>query len=1255
MNIHTEFNRNAAFTETAGKIKKSLDKIPGEKDEEKKKKSLAAIFKPIKTFFVKNSDEYIMLSVDDIDNRNKIYNFYKNVDGRKKVSDVNDDLQMAGILVDIIMNENISLYKVKNTEISSNVSSPSIASVIPATIIAKASEKSNLLSSLTITKAKINHPTEPMDYITTFSSLNINIPSAYIKYTNGTASIVKNINESTFNKSSFTACPYHSHQKSFAPAGREYNTIYGYILPTGMVYDICSTLNKTKTIPDSIFADIDNIDKVLSDFFGGISTLIKDISNLINQKQSLRDEISNLDRSISRNTINFRLKTGGDDILTHIYTDVSNTSSSLSNKIKSDQDKELCKNLILGVTHHTYNYSGTELLNTTNDFLNSYNNIFVQTRNSISIKLINQIYREIFTDGTDILSEINFNSFFPYIEERINNLIKQKDIMRSELDFIINSDLYANRFLSIRGYKNYDPIDNDQYDILVKEITLILTAQNISSDKINELINMKPSQGADFITDLNEIKDDIINIISNNIEQFDVNVLEQYSIFHLVPFDTNLTYSEWYNNFVDLLIKNKIYLSKLESSVIPYLDEKDNTNIITNIEALHGRRIGQLSLLKEQSDKRTIINQETIKFNDSKRKLVNLNKKFDEKIGEIKNSFTSILPIITIFSDKLKSNKIPFRSNSNVNGNINLQINNWIEKSTFIVGELSALKIPEIERLLSIYNKTDVFYELRKKIYFSFRQNNYDFGLDKFNQIFKRILNNLDIVDIDYFIGIIPTSKYPVINNDVLNILERYNIIPKDLNRSESNLIRQQLLKRIGNDKNNKDYLKMVEIFSEEIGIIDIINTVKDDILPFIRNKILTAPIPDLNTINIYVPFSFSFEVNKVSLQTRDIMFSYEKIMGSILEIIEKSYTLINKGPGMHFLYNSVLFFTNSIMESYNENSLSFNNDYSNSIPFDENILSEWNLFLSLITVKGKQNENIIDKLISDPQFDNFASLLSGSLSSEDFQNNTIKIKNFISPYETSNYLTNSFVKTTFKVLSNFFNRGVINHSLLYRDLLYLLIEYNNVSSPPLNVQDLSNLLLIVDSINSFNTFLNDSYSNDILDLENNLFNLISQLDQLNTIDQDDQDDPMINQIMLDIEEYGYQIEILEEIEKREKMKLSINIDDKIIYEFLINIVNGLMPLLQNINLFIDEYRDKNKNIIPYDVYFEHKNEYEFDGDKKYLEIMIIYFESLFQNLIQIDQTVFATDVIKDIKFYFRLFSKDLENNINIEKEVVNY
>jgi hypothetical protein len=69
-------------------------------------------------------------------------------------------------------------------------------------------------------------------------------------------------------------------------------------------------------------------------------------------------------------------------------------------------------------------------------------------------------------------------------------------------------------------------------------------------------------------------------------------------------------------------------------------------------------------------------------------------------------------------------------------------------------------------------------------------------------------------------------------------------------------------------------------------------------------------------------------------------------------------------------------------MESYNENSLSFSNDYSNFIPFDENILLEWNLFLSLITGKGKEGENIIDKLISNPQFENFSSLLKNILAS---------------------------------------------------------------------------------------------------------------------------------------------------------------------------------------------------------------------------------------------------------------------------------
>ena len=377
-------------------------------------------------------------------------------------------------------------------------------------------------------------------------------------------------------------------------------------------------------------------------------------------------------------------------------------------------------------------------------------------------------------------------------------------------------------------------------------------------------------------------------------------------------------------------------------------------------------------------------------------------------------TFNNRLPSAEVLINTFKNIKVPFRSN---NLNISIIINKIMKNKNFIISKFSEIALPDVKITLNIFKQTLIFNSLRDKLYYLF---NYD--LNHFNKIIKEISSELKNLDIDYFY--IKTVKdYQIIDSEIIKLLPAD--IDIDIFKHNNINFAMGIIKKIPKEY----YEKALRIIDKNYSIYLSIEEIRDTILPSIKNQIISTSIPNLNIGNIYFDSFFNnkkFSSKTISNITENNIKNYHQIMISLLKSIEHSLNLVDKGPGMHFLYNCFAYYLQILKDVYHQISI---DNYSFNIFIDKEFIETYNNFISLSE----------KDFLKSKDFNNFCSLLTGELSTSIFTRDTSDIKDFRSPYHNSKILTNDFVKTSFNILNFLVNKKEI--SLI--DILNIYKKYN--------------------------------------------------------------------------------------------------------------------------------------------------------------------------------------------------------------------
>ena len=630
----------------------------------------------------------------------------------------------------------------------------------------------------------------------------------------------------------------------------------------------------------------------------------------------------------------------------------------------------------------------------------------------------------------DVFYEVFYNYTEELNEDDLNELNNKLDSFLNEL----NSDESENEFI---------PKLISYLQLIKRDINIMFNQFKVLFDEHNNNYEI-----AKFIIDRNDLDIDIINSkvynlynintkFQNDIDEqlktnnFVPNVIIQQELINITGPPTFERFNSWKEKFSSNLLNSKFYFDNIRDFIGNYISKDNNLSTSSNssqlsainddIKLLNDQIISKIAVVKDKKKKIKNIdemNREIINFNE---KLKELNIFIKNKTEEIKTSFKNMMPATSVFIDYFKSDKIPFRSNVKT---VNLLIKKWIDTTKMIISDLSSIKQPDIDKLLKIYEETKTFNKLRNDTYRIFKQYDNNINLTIFSDKLKDVISTLIKIDFDFFTGIKDVDEYPIFNNDFKVIADKYKIDTNEDNDIEYSVSTtlNLLLNKVNNDRKNSEYVSAVDIISKNISIIKIIEIIKEKIIPNIRKKIINNPIPDLNKGNKYFDNFFSTNSN-VSQKTYDIIESYQSVMISLLDTIEKSNNLINRGPGMHYFYNSLHFFIKSFLNFYNITFfVNIKDDGLLSIP--QNHRDEFKIFEKLI------NGSSIENLISSSDFINFSSLLDGTLSANRFD--TISINGFKSPYNTNEELNSKFIASILKAMKKFYSSSSIKYKDFY-------------------------------------------------------------------------------------------------------------------------------------------------------------------------------------------------------------------------------
>ena len=574
--------------------------------------------------------------------------------------------------------------------------------------------------------------------------------------------------------------------------------------------------------------------------------------------------------------------------------------------------------------------------------------------------------------------------------------------------------------------RNYDIImkfvkdEYDEYEILKSDMSRIL-----SDYEIDDII--KTQSDAVLSKDIDEIVSGIKNSIKGIVGDSDImnlDIYERKSLFDSFLSDNNVPsspndYERWVFNFRQTLKDSNIYKIKFPIYVDYYINSgKFNKNtderLIESKKSFNtrGEAINTNIDLFKIAINECNVTVKTIKslnvdLTNTEQKLNNINRELTIKENEIINEFIKYIPVPSILINKYKSKmpKIPYRSfEKNIMGILNF----WLQDIEIIYKKLLESKRPKVKRLLAVFKQNQLFYEMRSNMFNIFNNRFGIYKLHDFNTIMSNVINTLRDNQ-DFLLGEKDYTEYNIIDNiELRNIFDINGIKYKNVSLDSA----------VNSLKTRKEiYLKAQEIIAiEESAKIGF--KISQKIVENVTDEILNNSV-SLQEYNSDNPYSSNFFksnnlMNSITVETQDNILKIKSRMIRILDQVEKSHVLIDHGPGMYYFYNTLVTVIDFIKTMYTD--ILGDNENVDIIVSDEQI-SFYNKFNGLI-VPGN-----IQSLITSEKFDSFSALLTGTLSTPNFVNETIYINNFKSPYRQTDILTREFIVSVLKMTDDIFKK----------------------------------------------------------------------------------------------------------------------------------------------------------------------------------------------------------------------------------------
>ena len=692
-----------------------------------------------------------------------------------------------------------------------------------------------------------------------------------------------------------------------------------------------------------------------------------------------------------------------------------------------------------------------------NEYIQQLNNDIEYIENNLGFFNINELMQKV------LLKKVNQGNIFK--DERYGSLIGFNESDRITEDEMIKRGTLSLNIKTSKMIKDYILKFYPQYDKLIDQMQLIYNNDIISekeyynkknpnivlsnytldaSDDINNFILKVQNDASKIIKYLskkyqsfNQEKINIKNIlISYNIDNIlieesfkgDVNaknkiITSLYNIYDKYTkmlynveikiddknrflnrytndsISTNDQFNTWKSNVLSEIESNNLYKINEKKIIEYYLSiylSKSNENI-EKLNGIYDSLVNSLNDIKKLSDSIDIMNKNLLEYNKKKN---NYEKEISKIFSSIRGTFINRLPTVSVLTNLFNTVKIPFSSNIQDTSSIITDLN---KKKNIILDKISGIEIPEIKILLSIFKQTNNFINIRNDMLIIYFDNFTDEDrIHNFNKIIKNVSKILKNINVENYYQE-SNYKYPLINDEVSFLFENKEI---DLENQKESYI-TTLLSMIPKDK--KKIAKDILYTNYFTSIM--LNNIRDVILSNVRKDIVFTEIPNLDIGNQYFIDYFSdkqFISKKISEITSKNILSYQDIMFQLMKMIEKSLTIINKGPGMTYFYNCLVSFLKLLENAFQQFMF---DDYNFDIDINDNFIEQYEIFLSLF------NRKIDDDFFITKEFNNFSSLLTGRLLSSDFIEITNEISNFKSPFNKSDILTDSFVISTFKIL----------------------------------------------------------------------------------------------------------------------------------------------------------------------------------------------------------------------------------------------
>ena len=642
---------------------------------------------------------------------------------------------------------------------------------------------------------------------------------------------------------------------------------------------------------------------------------------------------------------------------------------------------------------------------------------YISSNFGSNFSIISQLTKEI------IESEKRKDEYFEMLDlsidskqyKKIINTFNNIELNDIEIDFI--DDNFQAMLSKLKedsiSLINYVKSKYSSYYILKNEIERSLLKYDIPTSNIRELFFSENPKYDDIIEILYDFYDKIKNgapiegIIFSNDEK--IKFFDKYDI-------GSNNFNLWKDFVISEISKSSVFITNQLKIISIYLSSNSSGIFLKNrITELNDQRKNNFEKFMNMKKKLNEINKNKILFSTYQNKKYELDKDIKTKIDVTIKNFNNRIPSAEVLINFFKDIKVPFKTN---NLNIVTILDNLTIKKDFIIKKLNEIPLDDIKITLALFKRTLIFKSLRDKIYKLYKRTFSDLDFNFFNKMMKEVSSLLRNVDINYFY-FNSNLEYSIINSEIIRLLPTIVIDKKNTIEYANNLIK---------NLPEKHKIEATKIINTNYYISICIDEIKDKILSSIKIEILSASIPNLNSGNPFFNSFFTdekFLSQNISNITESNIKNYHQIMISLLKTIEHSSSLINKGPGMHFLYNCLIYYLQILSDVYQQIS---NDNYNFSITINKEFIDTYKKFLSLST----------NNFLHSKDFNNFCSLLTGKLSSNIFTKETSDIKDFNSPYHTSDILTDTFVITSFNILDLL----VKKQEIVFVDVISIINEY---------------------------------------------------------------------------------------------------------------------------------------------------------------------------------------------------------------------